>query len=72
MNGYQALANAIIKLAAEDYRAAAKKLKKNPNYGMALVEMEELEDFFLSGWFATLTSLDGEVLLEKLEKEMQR
>ncbi len=69
MNPYEKLANAIILRAVEDYRAAQSDLKYNPTYGPAVYTVSEVERFFRSGWFATLTTLDGEVLIERLRKE---
>lgn len=61
MNPYQELANAIIILAVKDYRRT-----KN------LAERKELERFFRSEWFSFLSNLNGEVLLEQLQKEAVR
>lgn len=58
INPYVALANAIILLAARDYRRA------NCYY-----RIREVEAFFQSQWFSVLTTLDGKVLIEKLRKE---
>ena len=54
----QLLANAIILQAVNDYRARSDKR----SFG-------EIERFFRSEWFAMLTKLDGEALLEKLREE---
>ncbi len=70
MTPYENLANAIILRAVEDYREAQRDLKYNPSYNPALYTVSEVERFFRSGWFSTLTSLDGEVLIRKLQKEM--
>ena len=61
MNPYQELANAIIVSAVKDYRRT-----KNP------AERKELECFFRSEWFTSLSNLNGEVLLEQLQKEAVR
>ena len=61
MNPYQELANAIIILAVKDYRRT-----KNP------AERKELERFFRSEWISFLSNLNGEVLLEQLQKEAVR
>lgn len=58
MDPYENLANAIILRAVEDYR-----LTDNEK------ELEEIEDFFLSDWFAILTRLDPDLLIKKLRKE---
>ena len=54
----QLLANAIILQAVNDYRARSDKRT-----------IGEIERFFRSEWFAMLTKLDGEALLEKLREE---
>lgn len=58
---YHNLANAIIAVAADDYRGALKennqKLKTS------------LEKFFRSDWYKTLTNVDGNSLIALLQKE---
>lgn len=63
------LACAIILQAVKDYRAARKKLKHHPKNKDAKLMVEDLERFFCSDWYASLTSIDGEVLLTKLKEE---
>lgn len=58
MDPYENLANAIILRAVEDYR-----LTDNEK------ELEKIEAFFYSDWFATLTRLDPDLLIKKLRKE---
>ena len=58
---YINLANAIVAVAADDYRSA---LKKN-NWKLK----ERLEKFFHSSWYSTLTKLDGDNLIALLQKE---
>jgi len=68
---YKNLANAIIIQATEDYRSAYKRHircyrcgdKTNP-------ELEELERFFRSEWYRTLTSVDGEYLMKRIREEV--
>ena len=69
MDPYQALANAIVQNAAEDYRAALKRLNKDPENIIAKSEIKELKRFFRSQWYELLTSIDGEYLITMLEKE---
>lgn len=69
MNGYERLANAIVIAAVKDYRAALKRLKKNPNSRYARGEVESIERFFRSDWYRELTDLRGEYLIEKLREE---
>lgn len=70
ITNYENLANAIILQAAKDYRMALKSLNANPRNRSALVEKDEIERFFRSGWFSVLTSVDGEMLIRSLQKEV--
>ena len=67
---YQNLANAIILMAVKDYRDALMKLKKRPFYGPAQDMKNEVERFFRSDWYRELTSVDGEILIKKLQAEV--
>ncbi len=67
---YERLASAIIIQACEDYRAALKRLKANPNSATAKDSIRELERFFYSSWFMELTSLDAKFLTGKLREEI--
>lgn len=67
---YQDLANAIILMAVKDYRDALKKLRKRPRYGPAQDIKNEVERFFRSDWYRELTSVDGNVLIKKLQAEV--
>ena len=58
-NAYENLANAIIVQAAEDYRAALKKIKAHPKNKDAINEALRIERFFCYGWYQTLTTVDG-------------
>lgn len=58
LDPYEKLANAIILQAVEDYR--------NSDYQKS---WDSIEQFFRSGWFSTLTNLDGEELIAALRKE---
>lgn len=69
-NLYEKLANAIILQAVSDYRAALKKVKKNPKNRDAIVEALQIEKFFRSEWYQVLTSVDGEYLIDRLRKEV--
>ena len=66
---YENLANAIILQAVSDYRTALKYLKLNPNNRKALSDKEDIENFFRSKWYSTLTSVDGEMLIRSLSVE---
>ena len=70
MNPYVELANAIVVSAVKDYRKALKRLRMYPRDDHALRIKKECERFFQSRWFAVLTSVDGEVLMERLKAEV--
>ena len=70
MDPYEKLANAIVILAANDYRSALKRLKKTPRNREAKAAASDLERFFRSGWYSALTSVDGEYLIENIRKEV--
>lgn len=77
--GYESLANAVVEQAAHDYRSAARVLAQTANDPdsisnslrryYALHSIKEIEGFFRSRWFGTLTSIDGKWLLHKLRRE---
>ena len=48
---------------------ARKKLKYHPKNKDAKLMIEDLEGFFRSDWFAALNTIDGELLLRKLQEE---
>ena len=60
---YENLANAIILQAVKDYRMALKSLKANPRNRTAQAEKAEIERFFRSQWYSSLTDVDGEMLI---------
>ena len=66
---YENLVNAVIAQAAEDYRAVLKKIKAHPKNKDAINEALRIERFFRSGWYQTLTSVDGECLIRRLQAE---
>ncbi len=67
---YERLANAIILQAAKDYRLALKKLNKHPQSSKALYIKKEVEQFFRSDWYASLTTVDPEMIICKLNEEV--
>lgn len=69
---YERLANAIILQTVTDYRAALKRVKRNPGNRMAIDEALQIEKFFRSGWYQALTSVDGEYLIRKLQDEIRQ
>lgn len=70
MDGYEKLANTIVILAAKDYMAALKRIKKNPHNRDAIGTAIQCERFFESQWFSVLTDVDGTWLKEKLRREV--
>lgn len=69
MTGHQALANAIVKQAAQDYLAALKTLRRHPDSKAAMAEAMEIEKFFHSPWYGVLTQVDPDYLMDRLRKE---
>ena len=67
---YEKLSNAIVLQAVKDYRNALKRLKKHPQNEKALNTKREVERFFRSDWYASLTTVDPEMLITKLKKEV--
>lgn len=70
-NFYENLANSIVLLAVKDYRTALRKLKKRPRNKSAQILKVEVEKFFRSAWYRELTSVDGELLISKLQSEVE-
>ncbi|WP_167958534.1 hypothetical protein [Anaerosporobacter faecicola] len=66
----EALGNAVVLQAVKDYRDAVKKLSHGRKNTAAEDTKKECERFFKSTHFNTFTSLDGNVLLSQLEKEV--
>ena len=71
---FQRLGIAVIKQAAEDYRAAARKLESIENGYEKLgleKEMESIRRFFLGEWYEMLSSAgNGPMILEMLDREV--
>lgn len=79
---YENLANAIIETAVDDYRKAIRRIKMHYSTAWNLVSPYRLsrlndviicldvEDFFRSEWYYTLTDVDGDFLIEKLRDEI--
>lgn len=70
MKQYEELANAIILQAVRDYRSALKSIKKYGKNKDAENTKCECESFFRSGWYRTLTQVDGEMLISALRAEV--
>ena len=71
MTPYENLANAIIIQACKDYRKAYKRyLRRYRSTDKPDEELLELENFFRSDWYNTLTSIDGEYIMSRIRKEV--
>lgn len=76
-DGYEELANAIIERAVKDYRTAAKIVKKSKAGRLvdhhllrsAIYQISQIEKFFRSTYFETLSQADGEYIIRKLRLE---
>ena len=71
-DSYERLANAIILSAVSDYRAALKRVKRNQRSKTAIDEALRIEKFFRSPWYQQLTSVDGELLIRRLQDEIRQ
>lgn len=69
---YENLANAVVSVAAKDYLAALKKIKRKATNKAAMQEAMDLERFFHSAWYAQLTSVDPDYLIRRLRNEVSR
>ena len=69
LDPYQELANAIVVMAAKDYRHALRIQYRNPDSQTARIKIDEIERFFRSEWYRLLTDVDGEMLIKKLREE---
>ena len=68
-DGWELLIQAVVLQAAEDYRLARQVLRRRPDHIRAMKTARDVEGFFRSAWFVTLTGLDGREILEKLKGE---
>lgn len=66
----ESLANSIVLQAVKDYREVLQVLKQYPRYEKAIKAKEEIERFFQSTWFQTLSGLDGIPIMKRLQKEV--
>lgn len=71
MDSFEKLANAIVLQAVKDYRMALKRVARHPKDRDGLATRNECERFFCSGWFGILTGIDPEMLMRKLQMEVQ-
>ena len=71
-DGYRRLADAIILRAVDDLRKDYFKMKKNPENIELKASVKSLSDFFKSGYFCMLTTIDGSFLLARLKRDIDR
>ena len=67
---WQALSQAIILQAVEDYRKCRRLVRRKPGQIEAQKMIREVETFFRSRWFMQLSDVDGNMILEGLKKEV--
>ena len=63
------LAEAVVLQAAEDWRWAVGRLRRQPGDPTPARVKRETERFFQSRWFRQLTDLEGEAVLKHLKEE---
>ena len=69
--GLQNLANAVVRQAALDYRAAYKRHLRHPHDAETRREIESLERFFHSRYFCIFTTLSPDYILNRIRKEQE-
>ena len=69
MEPYENLANAIVLQAVKDYREVLARAASYSAKDCYRRSKDDLERFFLSGWFGVLTNLDPELLIGRLKQE---
>ena len=69
-DNWEALANAVVLQAVEDYRKARRRVRMMPGQKESKERIREVERFFRSGWFIALTDTDGRMILDQLKKEV--
>ncbi len=72
MEPYESLSNAIVMQAVKDYRITLLHLQERPDNKDYQSEVESLEQFFRSGWYCELTSLNAEYLIQRINEEVRR
>lgn len=68
---YENLATAIIVQAADDYREALKKLKQSPWNYRASDSIRQIEKFLHSPLYYSMTTVDGDYIIERIRDEVQ-
>lgn len=70
MDGYAKLGNAVVLTACKDYLRARRRLKRRFSIDDQAI-VDECTHFFKSQYFNTFTLLDGNQLLDYLDKEFK-
>ncbi len=65
---YENLANAIVVSAADEYKEAYLRVKRNPDSEGAKKDLKGIESFFYSDWFLMLTKVDAGYLLRRIRE----
>lgn len=68
---WENLANAIVVFAAQDFKKAYKRYLRNSRSREAAGEVEALIRFFMGDYYKALTSVDGEVLVRELKRQVE-
>ena len=66
---YEELANAIVAMAARDYRRAVQKINLRPGEKKYLDEKKSIERFFNSEYYKLLTNVDCDAVINKILQE---
>lgn len=70
---FENIANAVVIQACKDYRKAYKRyLRRYRSTDKPDEKLAELESFFRSAWYKTLTAIDGEYLMDRIKKEVSQ
>lgn len=69
-DGYADLANEIIMQSVRDYRKSLKTLKSDATDKQANKMKRDVERFFKSEWFKSLTSISPELIMERVISEV--
>ena len=70
-DGCRWLIEAVILLAVSDYRQALRRISRNSRDVYAAGTIRALERFFRGDYFALMTGLDPEALIERLRREVK-
>lgn len=72
LKSYDKLANAIIEQAVVDYLDLKRQIYDYPRLVYLKRELKRIKDFFRSDWFSVLSDMDGEAVIEQLDKTFEK